>query len=41
MIEKKIQQIQGNIIKKLEENMDKVLYFTQRYSKSRGILYSF
>lgn len=38
---KKIQQIQGNIIKKLEENMDKMLYFTKRYSKSRGVLYSF
>lgn len=40
MIEKEIQQIQGNIKKKLED-VDKMLYFTKCYSESRSILYCF
>lgn len=41
MIKKENQQIRGNIKKKLEEDMDKMLYFTKCYSESRGVLYCF
>lgn len=41
MIEKEIQEIQGNIKKKLEEDVDKMLYFTKWYNGSKGILYCF